>query len=79
VRQFFPRGTGQRALAVHGGEEAFIVGQLWWLRRTDRKQQADIAAANILLTSAGEVKLADFGVSGQLTATMTKKVRPCSG
>lgn len=31
------------------------------------------AAANILLTSNGQVKLADFGVSSQLSATMTKK------
>jgi hypothetical protein len=32
-----------------------------------------IAAANLLLTESGEVKLADFGVSGQLTSSMTKK------
>lgn len=32
-----------------------------------------LSAANILLSASGDVKLADFGVSGQLTATMTKK------
>lgn len=55
---------------------AYIVRSVLWglqyLHR-EKKVHRDIKLGNILITDKGQVKLGDFGVSGELTFTRTKR------
>lgn len=80
VMEFCGGGSCSELLKCHGKLPENVVALitkettkgLEYLHSQD-KLHRDIKSANILLTKDGEVKLADFGVSAQITATVKKK------
>lgn len=65
----FVRGVGEEYIGYVLRE---TLKGLAYLHR-ERKMHRDIKAANILVTGQGQIKLGDFGVSSQLTQTLTHK------
>ncbi|KAJ3452918.1 sterile20-like kinase isoform b-related [Anaeramoeba flamelloides] len=67
--QILEKGLSEKQIA------AIMYGSIEGLRyfHSNRKIHRDIKGGNILLNDKGDVKLADFGVSAQLTKTMSKR------
>lgn len=80
VMEFMSEGSLKELLDVVGPfpEEAIATVMKALFRGLDyvhkgHKLHRDIKAANILISEHGDVKLADFGVAGQMTATIRQR------
>ena len=53
-----------------------VLGGLVYLHREMHVIHRDIKPSNLLIDAAANVKIADFGVSGEMSCTLSKKVGP---
>ena len=73
--QFWKMPKGSVKTLIESEISTILLGTLKGLEylHLHKKIHSDIKSGNILLTMEGHVKLADFGVAGQLTDTLAKR------